>query len=122
MEVTLRVVGPAEARSLNRLFRSRRYAPNVLSFPYGRRPCRGDIVLCHEVIAREARAQRKTLEAHYAHLVVHGMLHLRGYDHARRIAAAQMEAIEVRLLRRMGFADPYHAGRGSKIDTRAIRR
>jgi probable rRNA maturation factor len=70
-------------------------------------PVRGDIVLCHPVIRREARAQQKTLAAHYAHLVVHGMLHLRGMDHARARAAATMERAEIRVLRRLGFADPY---------------
>ncbi len=73
--VLLRIVGEREARSLNRTFRKRSYATNVLSFPYGRG--RGDIVLCHPVLVREARAQGKPLAAHYAHLVVHGVLHLR---------------------------------------------
>jgi probable rRNA maturation factor len=67
----------------------------------------GDIVLCHPVIRREARAQGKTLAAHYAHLVVHGMLHLRGMDHARARAAERMERAEIRILRRLGVADPY---------------
>jgi probable rRNA maturation factor len=107
LEVTLRVVGAAEARRLNRAFRSRDYATNVLSFGYGRRPLRGDIVLCHPVIAREARQQGKTLSAHYAHLVVHGMLHLRGLDHARKADAARMERAEVRILGRLGLGNPY---------------
>ena len=107
LEVTLRVVGAAEGRRLNRLFRSRDYATNVLSFGYGRRPLRGDIVLCHPVIAREARQQGKTLSAHYAHMVVHGMLHLRGLDHARKAAATRMERTELRILRRLGLGDPY---------------
>lgn len=107
LEVTLRVVGAAEGRRLNRVFRSRDYATNVLSFGYGRKPLRGDIVLCHPVIAREARQQGKALPAHYAHLVVHGMLHLRGLDHARRTAATRMERAETRILRRLGFGDPY---------------
>ncbi|MFZ1910682.1 MAG: rRNA maturation RNase YbeY [Burkholderiales bacterium] len=106
-EITLRVVGAAEARRLNRAFRSRDYATNVLSFPYGARPLRGDIVLCHPVIAREARQQGKSLAAHYAHLVVHGMLHLRGHGHSRKPAAARMERAEIRILRRLGFGDPY---------------
>jgi probable rRNA maturation factor len=113
--VTLRLVGAAEARRLNRVFRGRDHASNVLSFSYGRAPARrgaahvlqGDIVLCHPVIAREARAQRKTLAAHYAHLVVHGMLHLRGEDHERPREAARMERAEAGILRRLGFADPY---------------
>ncbi|MGH8705215.1 MAG: rRNA maturation RNase YbeY [Burkholderiales bacterium] len=104
-EVTVRVVGASEARRLNRIFRRRNYAPNVLSFSYDAR--RGDVVLCHPVISREAKAQGKTLVAHYAHLVVHGMLHLRGHDHRRAADAARMERAERRLLRRLGFADPY---------------
>ena len=103
--LTLRVVGLAEGRRLNRTFRNKDRATNVLSFPYG--PRQGDIVLCHPVIAREARAQRKALAAHYAHLVIHGMLHLRGHDHAKRRQARRMERAEIRILRRLGFADPY---------------
>jgi probable rRNA maturation factor len=99
-EVTLRVVGAAEARVLTRLFRKRDYATNVLSFSYG--AGLGDLVLCHPVIAREARAWKKALAAHYAHLVVHGMLHLRGLRHGRR-----MERREKMLLARLGFGDPY---------------
>jgi probable rRNA maturation factor len=114
MRVTLRLVGAAEGRRLNRSFRGRDYATNVLTFGYGRVGARhaaawlhGDIVLCHPVIAREARAQRKPLVAHYAHLVVHGMLHLRGEDHARPRQALRMERAEARILRGLGFADPY---------------
>lgn len=103
--ITLRIAGTAEARRLNRKFRRKEYAANVLSFPYARGS--GDVVLCHPVIAKEARAQAKTLRAHYAHLVVHGILHLRGYDHMRRHEAARMERAELRILRRLGFGDPY---------------
>jgi len=104
-EITLRVVGAAEGRVLNRTFRRRDYPTNVLSFGYSR--TQGDIVLCHPVIAREARAQGKTLAAHYAHLVVHGVLHLSGYVHARAAQARRMERRETRLLARLGFGDPY---------------
>jgi len=104
-EITLRVVGAAEARRLNRAFRRRDTATNVLSFVYARRT--GDVVLCHPVIAREARAQGKTLAAHYAHLVVHGVLHLHGLDHVRVRDAERMERAEIRILRRFGVADPY---------------
>jgi probable rRNA maturation factor len=97
--VTIRIVGRAEGRRLNRRFRKKDYATNVLSFPYG---STGDLVLCHPVIAREAREQGKSVRAHYAHLVVHGMLHLRGLEHGRR-----MEAREIKLLRRSGFRNPY---------------
>ena len=103
--ITLRVAGVAEARSLNRMFRRKTYAANVLSFPYAGGS--GDVVLCHPIIAKEARAQGKALRAHYAHLVVHGVLHLRGHDHLRRDDAARMERAELRILRRLGFGDPY---------------
>jgi probable rRNA maturation factor len=99
--VTLRIVGEREARELNRRFRRKDYATNVLSFDTG------DVVLCHPVIRREARAQGKSLAAHYAHLVVHGCLHLRGYAHEKKRDAARMEAREIRLLRRAGFRNPY---------------
>jgi probable rRNA maturation factor len=103
--VTLRIVGAREARALNRAFRKKDYATNVLTFRYDRTG--GDIVLCHPVIRREARAQGKSLAAHYAHLVVHGCLHLRGYDHEKKRDAARMEAREIRILRRGGIRDPY---------------
>jgi probable rRNA maturation factor len=103
--ITLRIVGEREGRRLNASFRRKQKATNVLSFAYGRGG--GDIVLCHPVIAREARAQGKSIAAHYAHLVVHGVLHLRGYDHEKKRDALRMEAREVRILRRLGFPDPY---------------
>jgi probable rRNA maturation factor len=99
--VTLRIVGSREGRRLNREYRRKGYATNVLSFHSG------DIVLCHPVIVREARAQRKGVRAHYAHLVVHGVLHLRGHAHDDKASARRMEAREIRLLARFGFADPY---------------
>src|SRR5204862_8299806 len=77
-EVTLRVVGAAEGRRLNREFRGRDYATNVLTFVYSKRPLAGDIVICAPVVAREARAQGKAVDAHYAHMLVHGLLHLQG--------------------------------------------
>jgi len=80
-------------------------ATNVLSFPYGKN--QGDLVLCHPVIRREARAQEKSVAAHYAHLVVHGCLHLRGYDHEKKRDAARMEAREIGILRRLGIHNPY---------------
>ena len=104
-ELTLRVVGASESRRLNCKFREKDKPTNVLSFSYG--GGRGDVVLCHPVIAKEARAQRKTLRAHYAHLVVHGVLHLRGHDHLRKREAARMERTEIRVLRSLGFGDPY---------------
>jgi probable rRNA maturation factor len=95
-DLTLRIVGAAEGRRLNQRYRRGNKPTNVLSFESG------DIVLCHPVVAREARAQGKSIAAHYAHLVVHGVLHLRGYRHGRR-----METREIRTLARLGFADPY---------------
>ena len=112
-EITLRIVGAAEGRRLNRAFRGRDYATNVLAFDYSvpRRGAggaiRGDVVLCHPVLVREARVQRKTLADHYAHVVVHGVLHLRGLDHRRAPQATRMERREARILRRFGVADPY---------------
>ena len=107
-EITLRIVGTREAERLNAAYRRRHSATNVLSFSYENGSVlRGDIVLCHPVVLREARAQGKTTAAHYAHLVIHGVLHLRGFAHARRADAARMETLERRILRRLGFADPY---------------
>ena len=99
--VTLRIVGEREGRELNRKFRRIDQATNVLSFHTG------DVVLCHPVIRREAHAQGKSLAAHYAHLVVHGVLHLRGYAHEKKRDAARMEAREIRILRRIGITNPY---------------
>src|SRR5678816_2991366 len=101
LKATLRIVGAAEGSRLNRQYRKKPYPTNVLSFPYGKD--RGDVVLCHPVIAREARAQGKTLAAHYAHLVLHGLLHLRGYEHEKKREAERMERLEIRLLARPGF-------------------
>jgi probable rRNA maturation factor len=104
-------VGKAEARILNRRYRGRDYAANVLSFPYTLRrgKVQGDIVLCAPVIAREALAQGKTVEAHLAHLTVHALLHLQGHDHLRRRDTARMEALEKKLLAKLGYPDPYDA-------------
>ena len=98
---TLRIVGEREGKALNSAFRKKPYATNVLTFHTG------DIVLCDPVIRREARAQGKSVAAHYAHLVVHGVLHLRGYEHEKKRDAARMEAREIRILRRAGFRNPY---------------
>ena len=106
--VTVRVVGGSEGRALNRNFRGRNYATNVLSFRMRERPAlEGDLALCAPVIAREARAQGKSLAAHYAHLVVHGVLHLQGLDHETRSGARRMERRESRIVTALGFPDPY---------------
>ena len=106
--VTLRVIGEREARELNRSYRGRDYATNVLTFIYSdSSPLEGDIAICAPVVAREAREQGVSRDAHYAHLAVHGMLHLQGWDHERAAAAKRMENLETRILAGLGFADPY---------------
>ncbi|HXN16436.1 MAG TPA: rRNA maturation RNase YbeY [Usitatibacter sp.] len=107
--VTLRIVGEAEGRRLNREFRGKDYATNVLSFVYDNAPRKlaGDLVICAPVVAREARAQGKRVEAHYAHLFVHGLLHLAGFAHEKAADAIRMEKRERAILRRLGFPDPY---------------
>jgi len=107
-EITVRIVGSEEARALNRDFRSKDYATNVLTFDYSHAPLvHADLVLCADVVAAEAAAQALPLEAHYAHLLVHGTLHAQGFDHEVEAEAAAMEARESELLRGLGFADPY---------------
>jgi probable rRNA maturation factor len=107
-QITLRIVGEDEGRALNRDFRRRDYPTNVLTFDYQHAPrVVADLVLCAPVVAREARAQRKTLEAHYAHLVVHGTLHAQGWDHEKARDAKRMEARETELLAALGYPDPY---------------
>jgi probable rRNA maturation factor len=108
-EITVRIVGEEEGRALNLQYRGRDYATNVLTFDYTREPvvmC--DLVLCGPVVQREAREQGKTLEAHYAHLLVHGTLHAQGWDHetGERDALA-MEALEILLLGALGYPNPY---------------
>jgi probable rRNA maturation factor len=111
--VTLRLIGAREARRLNREYRRRDYATNVLTFVYSKRaPLEGDIAICAPVVAREARLAGVRRAAHYAHLAVHGMLHLQGFDHARAADARRMEKLETRILAHLGYADPY--GRAPK--------
>ncbi len=107
-EIALRIVGMEEGRELNRDYRSRDYATNVLTFPLDSDPLlMGDIVLCAPVIEKEAVEQSKSLEAHYAHLVVHGVLHLQGYDHENDEDAIRMETLETQIVTDLGYADPY---------------
>ncbi|MBI1731633.1 MAG: rRNA maturation RNase YbeY [Gammaproteobacteria bacterium] len=110
-EVTVRIVGEREGRLLNQRWRGRPNAANVLSFPSGNPPSNtrtlGDIAVCAPVVAREARAQGKVPAAHWAHLVIHGVLHLLGHAHEQRRDAAAMEALEIRILAGLGFANPY---------------
>ncbi|MBL0143650.1 MAG: rRNA maturation RNase YbeY [Betaproteobacteria bacterium] len=108
--VTLRYVAQAEGRRLNREFRGKDYATNVLTFIFDDSPAgilEGDIVICSPVVAREAREQKKAVAAHHAHLLVHGLLHLQGFDHESDEDAARMEQRERAVLRRLGFGDPY---------------
>jgi len=110
-ELTVRFVGAAEGRRLNREFRGKDYATNVLTFDYQHAPLvRADIVLCVPVVRREAREQRKEFREHLAHLVIHGALHAQGYDHDRATQARAMEAREVRILAGLGIDDPYREG------------
>jgi probable rRNA maturation factor len=112
-EVTVRFVAAPEARRLNRRWRARNYAPNVLSFPgmeeNSARAWLGDIIICVPVIRREAQAQHKSADAHFAHMVVHGVLHLLGHDHQRQREAREMERLETTILGKLGYPDPYQA-------------
>ncbi len=106
--VTIRIVGQTEGRLLNRSYRRKDYATNVLTFVFrDHAPLEGDLALCAPVITREARMQRKPIAAHYAHMIVHGLLHLQGYDHENNQDAAVMERRERTLLARFGYPDPY---------------
>ena len=116
----LRIVGRDEAQTLNRDYREKDYATNILSFPsdYGDLPegvldeeeagYLGDLVVCAEVVYDEAQQQQKTLSDHWAHLVIHGVLHLQGYDHIEEEEAQEMESLEVKLLSELGVPDPYN--------------
>ncbi len=111
-EISLRLVGEDEMRELNGRYRDRDYATNVLSFPAELPdavdlPLLGDIVICAPVVRREALAQGKALNAHWDHMLVHGVLHLLGYDHVEDGEAELMESLERRILARLGHADPY---------------
>jgi probable rRNA maturation factor len=107
-QITVRVVGEAEGRALNRQFRGQDHATNVLTFDYQRQPTvLADLVLCAPVVQREALAAGKSLQAHYAHLLVHGALHAQGFDHQRDDEAEAMESRERELLAGLGFDDPY---------------
>jgi probable rRNA maturation factor len=108
-EITVRIVDAEEGQQLNREFRGKDYATNVLTFDYAQRPVvMADLVLCAPVVAREAKEQRKTLAAHYAHLLVHGTLHAQGWDHETSEADAEaMEARETEILAGLGQPDPY---------------
>lgn len=107
-KIVVRVVGQSEGRILNRNYRHKDYATNVLTFVFRETPpLEGDLALCAPVITREAREQGKSIAAHYAHLVVHGVLHLQGYDHEKKTDARIMEKRESQIVTGLGFADPY---------------
>lgn len=109
-QITLRFVAADEGRALNRNYRGKDYATNVLTFDYDHWPVQADIVLCCPVIAREAQEQHKPLIAHYAHLVIHGVLHAQGWDHLTEQEAREMERHEVAALKHFAIADPYADG------------
>jgi probable rRNA maturation factor len=108
-EITVRIVGAEEGQQLNRQYRKKDYATNVLTFDYTQEPLvTADLVLCAPVIEREAKEQNKSLEEHYAHMLVHGTLHAQGWDHETSEAdAEEMEEYETAILQELGFADPY---------------
>jgi probable rRNA maturation factor len=108
-EITVRIVDAEEGQALNRDYRKKDYATNVLTFDYAMEPSvTADLVLCAPVVAQEAGEQGKTLQAHYAHLIVHGTLHAQGWDHETSKEDAQvMELRETEILTRLGFANPY---------------
>jgi probable rRNA maturation factor len=108
-EITVRIVDAEEGRALNRQYRGKDYATNVLTFDYAQEPVvAADLVLCAPVVEREAKEQGKSLEEHYAHLLVHGALHAQGYDHERgEKEALEMEALEVLLMGALGYPNPY---------------
>ncbi|MDO8466211.1 MAG: rRNA maturation RNase YbeY [Gallionella sp.] len=110
--MTLRIVDEAEGRELNRKYRNKDYATNVLTFVYddAESLC-GDVVICAPVVEREAAAQHKGMLAHYAHLTIHATLHLQGYEHENDIDAAKMEALETGLMLKLRFPDPYQTAR-----------
>ncbi|MBI1174897.1 MAG: rRNA maturation RNase YbeY [Sideroxydans sp.] len=108
VQIALRIVDEAEGHELNRSYRGKDYATNVLTFVYDDEvPLYGDIVICAPVVEREAREQHKELLAHYAHLVVHAMLHLQGYEHDDEQDAVAMEKLETAILAKLGYPDPY---------------
>ncbi|MBK6322504.1 rRNA maturation RNase YbeY [Candidatus Aalborgicola defluviihabitans] len=107
-EITVRIVDAEEGQTLNREYRKKDYATNVLTFDYTQEPVvTADLVLCAPVVAQEAKEQKKTLQAHYAHLIVHGTLHAQGWDHELEEDAQVMELRETEIMARLGFKNPY---------------
>lgn len=121
-EVTIRIVDATEMQVLNLQFRGKGKPTNVLSFPFEAPaginiPLSGDLVICAPVVAQEALEQYKDISSHWAHMVIHGMLHLQGYDHVEDTEAEEMESLETRLLAQIGVADPYDQTEETKIDS-----
>ncbi|MFP1738941.1 rRNA maturation RNase YbeY [Lonsdalea quercina] len=113
-EVTIRIVDEAESHELNHTYRGKDKPTNVLSFPFEappevELPLLGDLIICRQVVEQEAAEQEKTSEEHWAHMVVHGCLHLLGYDHIEDSEAEEMESLETEIMQGMGYADPYLA-------------
>ena len=113
-QLSIRIVDESESQHLNNTYRGKDKPTNVLSFPMDIPeefdvPMLGDLVICAPVVAREAREQHKSLQAHWAHMVIHGMLHLQGYDHISDDEAEQMEALEIKLLQQLGYDNPYQS-------------
>lgn len=111
-EVTIRLVDEAESRELNHTYRSKDKPTNVLSFPFEappgiELPLLGDLIICRQVVEQEATEQEKALEAHWAHMVIHGSLHLLGYDHIEDEEAEEMESLETEIMLALGYPDPY---------------
>ncbi len=109
-QITVRVVDEVEGQKLNAAYRGKDYATNVLTFDYSHWPPQADVVLCAPVVAAEAQSQGKPLQAHYAHLIVHGVLHAAGWDHQTEAEAQAMEAAEIAILAQLGFPNPYADG------------
>jgi len=111
-ELTVRIVDQNEILNLNKTYRHKDNTTNVLSFPFEsppqiQLPLLGDIVICHDIVVLEARQQHKSLAAHWAHMIIHGLLHLKGYDHIHDTDAEIMETLEIHTLKKLGFTNPY---------------
>ena len=105
--ITIRIVGEKESESLNYNYRNQKKPTNILSFVLSKNPLIGDIILCHPVIKNEAKNQNKKIRSHYAHLLIHGYLHLLGYSHDKELDADRMEKKEIQVLKKNGFQNPY---------------
>lgn len=114
-EVTIRLVGEEEMAVLNEAYRKKKGPTNVLSFPFSthpavqlKKPLLGDVIICSSIVNQQAKDQHKLLQAHWAHMVTHGLLHLLGYDHVQDKDAEVMEVLEIKLLKNLGYENPYH--------------